>query len=608
MSDLRSRAGTWRNWLFRPSVRWIVANLRRRWAGLTAVVVTMLAGVAVTLLKPWPLKLLVDNVLGGAPLPAPLGAALAAVGVEPGARLLIGAVVAATVALFALGWAVNLGHALARIAFAQRLVYDLSLHLFDHLQRLSLRFHYDRPVGDLIRRVTRDTDFLSHLLQGALLPSATAVFTLIGMFMIMWQLNPLLSIIAVAIVPLMVAAFARYARRMLERSYAQESAEGRIYNAVEQSLSALPVVQAFSQERRHEQALRSSTSEALRAAVASADVDVRFQIALGFATAIGTAAVMGFGAHQVMQDRLSLGGLLVFLAYQASFYGPLNSLMSASSVVQTAAGSARRVAEILETEDSVRQAPDAVELRRVAGRITFDGVRFGYHPERPVLHRVSFVVEAGETVAFVGASGAGKTTVANLLLRMFDPWEGRILLDDWDLRQITSSSLHAQMAIVLQEPFLFPLSVADNIAYGRPSASRADIEAAARAANANAFIERLPAGYDTLLGERGATLSGGERQRIAIARALLRDAPILILDEPTSSLDSTTERLVMEALERLMAGRTTLIIAHRFSTLGAARRIAVLDGGRVVEFDTPGALLERPQSLFRRLYALQSGT
>jgi ATP-binding cassette, subfamily B, bacterial len=591
----------------RRSVQWLIGNLAQRWAGLASVVATMLAGVAVTLLMPWPLKILIDNVLGAEPLPPALAEALGMIGLVPTASVLLAGAVIATVALYFAGWVINLVDAIARINYSQRLVYDLSVHLFDHLQRLSLRFHDRKRVGDLIRRITSDTGFLRTLLQDALLPTGTALFTLAGMFMIMWRMNPVLSLIAVAVVPLMALAFVIYARRMLERSYAQETAEGRIYSAVEQTLTAIPAVQAFAQERRHAETLRTNTATALQAAVAAADVDVRFRIVVGLATALGTAAVLWLGAHQVLQGHLTLGGLLVFLAYQASFYAPLSALMSASSTVQTAAGSAVRVMEILDTDEAVDERADAVTLTQVRGRVQLDGLRFGYEPDKPVLDGVTLTIEPGQTLALVGASGAGKSTLVSLILRLFDPWQGRVLLDGHDIRGVTLDSLRGQIAIVLQEPFLFPLSVADNIAYGRPGAPRAQIEAAARAANAHAFIERLPEGYDTVIAERGAALSGGERQRIAIARALLRNAPILILDEPTSALDAQTEGEVMEALRRLMQGRTTLIIAHRFSTIGAASSIAVLDAGRLTEVGSFETLMAQPDGAFRRLYALQQG-
>jgi ATP-binding cassette, subfamily B, bacterial len=580
MSRLRARVRSLRR---RRTIRWVARTLAQRWTGLAAVVATMLGGVVITLLKPWPMKILVDNVLADRPLPPVMVSAFARLGVEAGPSLLLTGAVASTLLLFLAAWALNLGHTIAKIAYSKRMVYDLSAYLFAHLQRLSLRYHSRKPVGDSIRRVTTDTGFLSTLIQGALLPAATAALTLAGMFFIMWRMSPPLTLVAVAVVPLMAAGFLFYAKRMLERSYAQQAAEGAVYDVVEGTLSAVPVIQAFGQEERNERQLRASTGEALRAALAAADVELRFKVAIGIATALGTAAVLWMGARQVLDGHLTVGGLLVFLAYLASFYTPLHAIMYSSSTVQTAAGSARRVMEVLEAEEEVEERPGAAELGRVRGCIELQGVTFGYEAERPILHDVSLRVEPGQTLALVGATGAGKSTLVGLVPRFFDPWRGRVLLDGVDVCEVTLRSLRAQVSLVLQEPFLFPLSVAENIAYGRPGATRAEVEAAAVAANAHAFIERLPQGYETVIGERGATLSGGERQRVAIARALLKDAPVLILDEPTSALDAATEALVIEALERLMTGRTTLIIAHRFSTIRRADRVVVLEGGRVVE-------------------------
>jgi ATP-binding cassette, subfamily B, bacterial len=346
------------------------------------------------------------------------------------------------------------------------------------------------------------------------------------------------------------------------------------------------------------------TGLTLRAALASADADLRFKIAMGIATSLGTAAVLWFGAHEVLVGQLTVGTLLVFLAYLASFYTPLNAIMYSSSVAQAAVGSARRVMEVLEAEEEVEQRAGAVVLGRVRGGVELEGVTFGYEPGRAVLREVSLGVEPGRKLALVGATGAGKSTLVGLVPRFFDPWQGRVRIDGVDVREVTLASLRQQIALVLQEPFLFPISIAENIAYGRPQATRQQVEAVARAANADEFISRLPEGFDTVIGERGATLSGGERQRIAIARALLKDAPILILDEPTSALDAGTEGLVLQALERLMEGRTTLIIAHRFSTIRGADHIVVLEQGRVSESGTHETLVTRHGSYWN-LHRLQ---
>jgi ATP-binding cassette, subfamily B, bacterial len=591
----------------RRALRWLARALLRRWRALAAVAATMLGGVVVTLLKPWPMKVLVDNVLSGRPLPERAAAWMAWLNLESMPVVLLTAVVLATVLLFVFGWLVALCHTLAKIAYAQRLAYELAAHSFGHLQRLSLSYHGRAPVGDLIRRVTHDTSFISKMVQSALFPALTAVLTLIGMFVVMWRMSPLLTLACVAVVPMMAAGFVLYSGRMLALSYAQQSAEGHVYSVVEQTLSAMAVVQAFAQEETSARMLRASTGSALRAAIASAGVDMRFKIAVGLATALGTATVLWLGTQQVLAGQLTIGGLLVFVAYLAAFYAPLNTIMYSSSTLQTAAGSAKRVMEVLETEEEVEERPGAVALGAIAGRLEFQAVTFGYDPGRVVLRDVSLCALPGQTVALVGATGAGKSTLVGLIPRFYDPWQGRVLIDGVDIREVQVQSLRRRIALVLQDPFLFPTSITENIAYGRPEASREEIQAAARAANAHDFIERLPDGYDSVVGERGATLSGGERQRISIARGLLKNAPILILDEPTSALDAETENLLLQALRRLMTGRTTFIIAHRLSTIRHADRIVVLQEGRIAETGTHEELMRRGR-LYRRYQAMQGGS
>ena len=585
--------------------RWLTRYALGRWPGLLAVLATMIVKVGLEVLRPWPMKVLVDHALGEQPLPASLAGMAAAL---PGAATREGLVawsVAATVVLFLLGWALGVARSYADIGFGQRMVYDLATDLFSHLQRLSLRFHSRRSIGDSIRRVTTDCGCVSVIVKDAVLPFVASAVTLAAMFAVMWRMEPRLTLVSVAVVPWMVLVLRRYMGPMLARSYEQQEAEGRMYEVVERTLSALPVVQAYGREAACDRAFARTTDTAVDAAVANTIVGLKFKVLTGLGTASGTALIVWLGAQSVLDGRLTVGGILVFLAYLASLYGPLEALMYAPSTTQGAAGSARRVLELLDTRRDVEDRPDATPVPRLAGRVRLEEVTFGYEPGRPVLERVSFEVAPDKMVAIVGPTGAGKSTLVSLVPRFYDPWSGRITVDGLDVRDIALKSLRSQVAVVLQEPFLFPMSIADNIAYGRPHASRREIEAAARAANAHSFIERLPDGYDTVIGERGATLSGGERQRISVARAILKDAPILILDEPTSAVDAQTEALLLQAIERLTRGRATIVIAHRMSTVARADCILVLDRGSIVESGTHAELVRRG-GVYARYWALQS--
>jgi ATP-binding cassette subfamily B protein/subfamily B ATP-binding cassette protein MsbA len=486
-----------------------------------------------------------------------------------------------------------LANAYANISLGQRLVYDLASDLFARLQSLSLRFHTSKAVGDNIRRVTADCTCVSVIVKDALVPVLTAAVTLVAMFLVLWRINPVLALLSVVVVPLMALAFRRYAQPMLERSWEQQEIEGRMYDVVEQTFTALPVVQAFTREPLNDIRYCRATGESIAAAVALLDVQMKFKILIGLATALGTAVILWFGTQQALAGAMTVGTILLFLSYVSAFYAPVEAVMYTGSTLQGAAGSARRVLEVLQTEREVMDQPGAVALARAIGHVRLENITFGYEPERPVLRDVSLEARPGEMIALVGATGAGKTTLVSLLPRFFDPWTGRVCLDGRDLREVRLKSLRENIGLVLQDSFLFPLTLAENIAYGRPAATMAEIEAAARAARAHDFITRLPQGYRTTVGERGATLSGGERQRISIARALLLDAPILILDEPTSALDTETEAALLDAIERLKGSHTIFVIAHRLSTVRRADRIVVLTDGRIVETGNHDELLAR---------------
>jgi len=579
-----------------------------QWPGLLLLAGTMLAGIGLAILRPWPLKLLVDHPLAGEPLPRAVGwiEELPGAGTPGG---MVGWLALSTVLLFLAGQVARMLTAYLRVGVGSRMVYELGGTLFDRLQGLSLRYHARRATGDLVRRVTVDTGCIRELVAGVLLPVVTSTLALVAMLVVMWRLDPTVALLALGVAPVLVVLVRVFDRPMTERAHRYQELEGEIMSQAERTLTAMPVVQAFGREQIEEERFWATCLQALRAHVSSILAQSQFSISVNSAVAIGTAIVVALGGYRVLGGDLTVGELLVLLSYLASLYAPMEDLAYVAVSYTSAKASARRVLDALDADDAVVDPPDPQPLPTRAPdasrRVSLEGVTFGYEPGRPVLSEVTLDVQPGEVVALVGHTGAGKSSLVSLIHRFFDPWEGRVLLDGADIRDVALSELRAEISLVLQDTFLLPVTVAQNIAYGRPEASRDEIVAAAEAAEADEFIRRMPQGYDSIVGERGATLSGGEKQRVAIARALLRDAPVLILDEPTSALDAETEASVMQALERLMGGRTTFIIAHRLSTARRADRIVVMDGGRIVEAGSHQQLMAH-EGAYHRLHTLQS--
>jgi ATP-binding cassette subfamily B protein len=578
----------------------LLRYLRPHLPAFGLVVATMFTGVLLDLARPWPTKLLVDNVLGdekvsGGPLAALPG------GETP--RALVIWVALGTIAIFLIGTLMSIANQYATVTLSQRMEFQLGADLFLHLQRLSVLFHSRRPLGDTIARVTGDASCVSVMVTGALVPLVHAVVMMVAMFAIMYTLEPTLTLLSLAVVPFLALSIKLLALPMLTRNRVQRDLEGGMMNVVERTLNSVPVVQAFTREQYEYDKYRTLGRELVTAYQRSTSIGMLFRLLTGLITAIGTAGITYVGAVYALEGKLTVGTILVFLSYLASLYGPLNSLTHTGETVQYASAQADRVLELLDIEPEVKDSPDA-RPANARGTLRFEDVTFGYADGRPVLKNVSVEARPGEVVAIVGPTGAGKTTLVNLIVRFFDPWSGRVTLNGDDLRDVQLQSLREQVAMVLQDPYIFPMSAADNIAFGRPDASREEIVAAAKAANAHDFISRLPEGYDSIIGERGATLSGGEKQRLSIARAFLKDSPILILDEPTSALDANTERMLLDALERLMKGRLTFIIAHRLSTIRHADQILVVEGGEVVERGRHAELV-RQRGLYSRLYSQQ---
>lgn len=601
-----SRPSTPSNLRIPALCRWALGYAYHRWMPFVGVVVSLLLKVGLDVLKPWPTVFLIDYVLRGKTMaPALENFAKWLPGTSTPSHL-VGWSVGATILIFLLSWLIGLAASYANISLAQRMTYDLAGDLFAKMQQLSLHFHARKSVGDSMRRLTSDCNCAAVIVKDALLPVFSSVASLIAMFWILWELNASLALLSLTIVPYMMFVFWKFAEPMMESSYRQQEAESKIYEVVEQTFSAMPVVQAFGREELNDRHFSDATRSTLAATLSLTRVQVQFKMLIGLSTAFGTAMIIWFGARHALEGGLTLGTIIAFLSYLGSLYAPLEAIMYTGSTVQGAAGSARRVLEVLQTENRVEDKPNAIALGAVRGRLQLENVTFGYEPNRPVLKGISLDIAPGQTVALVGQTGAGKSTLVSLIPRFFDPSEGKVLLDGQDLRDLQLKTLRRQVALVLQEPFLFPISIAENIAYGSPHARFEQIEAVARAANAHDFILRMPQGYQTIIGERGATLSGGERQRISIARALLKDAPVLILDEPTSALDVETEQSFLQALERLTRGRTTLIIAHRLSTIRRADRIIVLEAGKIVESGTHQQLLAR-KGVYARFHSIQTG-
>jgi ATP-binding cassette subfamily B protein/subfamily B ATP-binding cassette protein MsbA len=572
---------------------------RPHWRGLAVLVATMLANIGLELLRPWPLKLVIDNVLGDERIP---GILRSLPGVDGPHGLLLWVAIA-TVLIFLLGTATQMAYTYCSLLMGQRMTFSLATDLFAHLQRLSVLFHTRRQVGDLIARVTGDSWCVNTIVTDAIVPAVQALITLVAMFVVMWQLQPTLTLLALGVAPFFIIVIKVLGGPIKDRNREQRDLEGSMMSVVEQSLSSVPAIQAFTREEHEVRRFRGYADRTVLAYVRSTVAGLWFELFAGLVTTLGTAGVIYVGAELALRGELTPGTIIVFLSYLSSLYEPLNSITQTAPTIQAAAAEADRVSEILEIEPAITDRRGAKDAR-VTGAIRFASVTFGYEPGRPVLHDVSFEAQPGETIAIVGPTGAGKTTMMNLLVRFFDPWEGAITIDGTDLRDMRHVSLRRQIGMVLQDPFVFPVSVAENIAYGRPEASRAEIEAAAVAANAHAFVGRLPEGYETVVGERGATLSGGEKQRLSIARAFLKNAPVLILDEPTSALDARTEGALLEALERLMRDRISFVVAHRLSTIRAATRILVLDEGRIVESGSHEELLAS-HGLYSALYRRQ---
>ena len=562
--------------------------------------VAMAVESAATVWEPWPLKLIVDNVLGGKPLPPAL-ARWAVFGTAP--LDVLNAAVVALLAITALGAAGSYAQKYLSTAVGERITLDLRQALYHHVQRLSLPFFETRRTGDLIVRLTSDVDTAQDFFSTALLSIAMDVLTLGGMLAVMLYLDWRFTLLGLAIAPLLFAVVYRRTHRIKAAAREVKQREGALASIVQETIAAIRTVRAFGREAHEEARLEREGRAAMDAAMRARSIKAALPPIVDLLVAAGTCAVMLVGVRLVLEGRITSGTLIVFVLYLGKLYKPMKNLARMTDTLSKSAVAFERIRELLATTSQVADAPDARPAPRLRGSIEFRDVRFSYVPGQPVLHGISLAAAAGQRVAIVGATGAGKSTLLSLLLRLYEPASGSIRIDGTDIRRFTARSLRDQISLVPQDPVLFHGPVWENIAYGRPGATRDEVIQAARLANAHEFIVRMPRGYDTIVGERGETVSGGQRQRIAIARAVIRQAPILLLDEPSAALDPESEALVFDALARLMDRCTSITVTHRLATAQRAQLVAVLDRGRIAALGTHDDLLAT-YAPYARLFAL----
>jgi subfamily B ATP-binding cassette protein MsbA len=565
--------------------------------------IAVLGEAATDLLEPWPLKIVFDYVFGAKHMPSWMSRVLSATFGLDKVSILHFAVLAVIV-IAVVGALSAYAEKYLTTSVGQWVMHDLRRVLYHHIQRLSLAYHDRKPTGDLISTVTADIDAIQDFISQALLGIVVNVLTLVGMLLVMFYLNWRFTLIALSITPFLFAVVYIYTRRIKQASRALRKKEGEVVSVVAEVLSSMRVVKAFAREDYEEARLSQQSLENVEVALRARSLKAKLSPAVQIIVAIGTCLVLWYGVNLVLSGQMTAGSLLVFLLYLGKMYKPMRDLSKMTDTMSKAAVGYERIHEVIETEREIRNAPGAKAAPHFKGEIEFDHVHFAYDKGYVTLRDINLKVEPGQLAALVGPTGAGKTTIVNLIGRSYDPQKGIVKIDGQDVRSYKLKSLRRQISFVLQDTILFRAPVWQNIAYGRPEASREEILRAAELANADEFIRNMPQQYDTMIGEKGVNLSGGQRQRIAIARAISRDAPILILDEPTSALDAKSEELVFEALGRLMAGRTTIVIAHRLATVRRADVIFVIDNGTVVERGTHEALLHAG-GLYSHLYEIQ---
>ncbi|HZS29169.1 MAG TPA: ABC transporter ATP-binding protein [Candidatus Angelobacter sp.] len=555
------------------------------------------------LLQPWPLKIVLDEVFKKNPAKSNLPQFIHHyVGTDKLVMIKFACIAVVVIAI--LDAISTYSEKYLTTSVGQWVTYDLRRALYAHIQRLSLAFHDQKRTGDLISRVTSDVDDIQSFIASGLLSSVINVLTLVGMVAVMFWINWRFTLIALSVAPALFAVVYTYTRRIKKATRKVRKKESEVFSVVEEVLSSIRVVKAFARERYEQERLEEASLAEVQSALKARSLKAKLTPLVDIILAIGTCLVLWFGARLTLTGALSVGSMVLFIQYLSKMYKPMQELSKMTDTYSKAAVGYERIQEIMQTNNEVRDLKGAKPVGRIKGKVEFEDVSFSYMPDQPIIRDMSFSIEPGQVAAVVGPTGVGKTTIISLVARFYDPVSGTVKIDGTDIRQFRQQSLRQHISYVLQDNVLFHGSIWQNIAYGKPEATEKEIKRAAELANAMEFIEKLPEGLDTVVGERGMTLSGGQRQRIAIARAIIRNTPILLLDEPTSGLDAASEKLVFEALDRLMKGKTTIVIAHRLSTVRDADVIFVMNEGAIVEKGTHEELL-RKGGLFAELHDLQ---
>jgi ABC-type multidrug transport system fused ATPase/permease subunit len=561
----------------------------------------LLSEIGLGALQPWPLAVVLDYVLGGkhfSPRLEPWVALLT----RNNRYMLLVAVVIAGVVLQVVNQLVSAYGTQVQVDTGQRMVYDLRARLFEHLTALGLNHHITTSTADAVYRVDVDAYSIENLVMSGIFPLATSIASLTVMFGILLWMNVTIALLSLAVVPFMYLCLRYYTSTLVAREERVRELESKLLERLYETFGAMRLVKSFAREPHELGRYTQAGDKTMHARIAITWQQSLFSVVVSTITILGTALVVIVGGSYVMRGRLTVGQLIVVINYLGAVYGPLSAIAHTTGQVQGALAGAKRVRAMFAMVPETVEEPGAIEATAIKGDIRFENVGFTYPSGAQVLHDIAFEVKPGQMIALVGLTGAGKTTLVSLIPRFYDATSGRVTIDGVDVRQYRVRSLRSKIGIVLQDPVLFSGTIADNLRYGRLDATDEEIEQAARAAHAHEFIVRLPKGYDTEIAEAGGSLSGGERQRLSVARAILKNAPILILDEPTSSLDAISEEIVFSALRRLRAGRATIVIAHRLSTVRDADRILVLDGGQIAAQGRHEELLKTSQ-LYRRMCA-----